>query len=491
MIRYRPVLLAAAAAAVMALAACGGGDDGGNASDTSGESAQNAPAPTRGGQITVLEELGFAGAWPSGLDPATNTNGAANQSYMASIYGQLFKLVEGGKVVGELAESGTLSDDGKTFTIKLRDGVKFSDGSPFDAETVKWNIDRSLASPCTCNPKRNWPPMEKEAVTAPDAKTVELHFKAPYAAVDRSFIAANVNWIASKTAFEKQGERDFKIHPVGAGPFKVVQNSPSSQLVVERNPGYYRNDRPYLDKLTFKSIGSDQAAYQAILAGQADAYEGMSTPALVDQAAKQQNLTVTQMLSTSPYVIQLNTQAPPFDDKKARDAIYYATDTEAIRSGLFKNRYPNSQTFTGPGGLFHKEKVPARSTCSSRSRRRRRCRASGRRPASRRRSSPTTSPGSSRRSAASGRRCCRPREPGTRRPASASRSASRPSRRSPASRTPSWTSSSPRRRARCRTPSARSSTTKPASSSATSPTRRSCSRSRRRISHGRACTGRG
>jgi peptide/nickel transport system substrate-binding protein len=358
--RIRPVVLAALAAAVTALAACGGGDDGGgNASDTSsGDAAQNAPAPQRGGQITVLEELGFAGAWPSGLDPATNTNGAANQAYMASIYGQLFKLVEGGKVVGELAESGTLSGDGKTFTIKLRDGVKFSDGSPFDAETVKWSIDRSLASPCTCNPKSNWPPMEKEAVTAPDPKTVELHFKAPYAAVDRSFIAANVNWIASKTAFEKQGERDFKINPVGAGPFKVVQNAPSSQLVLERNPTYFRKDRPYLDKLTFKSIGGDQAAYQAILAGQADAYEGMSTPALTDQASKQSNLTVTQMLSTSPYVIQLNTTAPPFDDKKARDAIYYATDAEAVRSGLFKNKYPNSQTFTGPGGLFHKDKVP-------------------------------------------------------------------------------------------------------------------------------------
>jgi peptide/nickel transport system substrate-binding protein len=364
MTRYRPVLLAVALAAVTALAACGGGDDdgGGNAADTSGGGAQNAPAPKRGGEITVLEELGFAGAWPSGLDPATNTNGAANQPYMASIYGQLFKLVEGGKVVGELAESGTRSEDGKTFTIKLRQGVKFTDGSPFDAETVKWAIDRALASPCTCNPKRNWPPMEKPAVTAPDPTTVELHFSAPYAAIDKSFIAANVNWIPSKTAFEKLGEREFKIKPVGAGPFKVVSNSPSSQLVVERNPDYFNKDRPLLDKITFKSIGSDQAAYQAILAGQADAYEGISTPALVDQAAKQPNLTVTQMLSTSPYVIQLNTMIPPFDDQKARDAIYYATDTEAIRSGLFKNRYPNSQTFTGPGGLFHKDTVPGYKT---------------------------------------------------------------------------------------------------------------------------------
>jgi peptide/nickel transport system substrate-binding protein len=240
--------------------------------------------------------------------------------------------------------------------------VKFSDGSPFDAATVKWNFDRSLASPCTCNPKSSWPKLEEPAVTTSGEDTVEIHFTAPFAAVSRSFISANLNWIASKTAFDKAGEKAFKQKPVGAGPFTVVSNSPSNQLVLQRNPGYFREGRPYLDKITFKSIGGDQAAYQAMQAGQADAYEGISTPALVDQASKQPNLTTTQMLSTSPYVIQLNTEIAPFDDQKARDAIYYATDAEAIRKGLFNNRYPNSQTFTGPGGLFHKETVPGYKT---------------------------------------------------------------------------------------------------------------------------------
>jgi len=360
--RFKPVTFGVLSAFVIALSACGGG--GGNAADDSSgnNGADNPPAAKSGGEITVLEDSGFAGAWPAGLDPATNTNGAANQPMMDTIYGQLFKLVEGGKIEGELAESSTLSSDGKTFTIKLRPGVKFTDGSPFDAETVKWNFDRSLASPCTCNPKSSWPKLENPAVTTSGTDTVELHFTAPFAAIERSFISANINWIASKTAFEKMGEKAFKQKPVGAGPFTVVSNSPSNQLVLQKNPDYFREGRPYLDKITLKSIGGDQAAYQALLAGQADAYEGMSTPALVDQAAKQQNLTTTQMLSTSPYVIQLNTSKPPFDDQKARDAIYYATDTEAIRKGLFNDRYPTSQTFTGPGGLFYKPTVPGYKT---------------------------------------------------------------------------------------------------------------------------------
>jgi peptide/nickel transport system substrate-binding protein len=356
MSRVKPALVAVLTASAVAMAACGGGG-GGNAADPSNDASADVPPPQKGGSITVLQELGFAGAWPAGLDPATNTNGAANQAYMASIYGQLFKMDEKAQVVGSLAQDGTLSDDGKTFTITLRDGVKFSDGSPFDAETVKWNMDRSLKSPCTCNPKSNWPPMADPAVTA-EGNTVVLHFTAPYAAIKASFIAANVNWVASKSAFEKMGEDAFKQKPVGAGPFKVVSNDPSSQLVLERNPTYFEQGKPYLDKLTFKSIGDDQAAYQAIVAGQADAYEGISTPTLVDQAAKQPNLTTTQMLSTSPYNIQLNTSAPPFDDKKAREAIYYATDGPAIGKGLFNDRYPTVQSFTGPGGLFYEAKVP-------------------------------------------------------------------------------------------------------------------------------------
>jgi peptide/nickel transport system substrate-binding protein len=360
--RFKPVFVAALLAGLTALAACGGGSGGGNASTTSGTSGEKAPPPKAGGQITVLEDSGFAGSWPAGLDPATNTNGAANQPFMDTIYGQLFKLVEGGKVVGELAQSGTVSPDGKTFTIKLRPGVKFTDGSPFDAATVKWNFDRSLASPCTCNPKSFWPKLENPWVTTSGSDTVKIHFTAPFAAINRSFISANVNWIASKTSFEKMGEKAFKQKPVGAGPFTVVSNSPSNQLVVKKNPGYFRTGHPYLDQITFKSIGGDQAAYQALQAGQADAYEGISTPALTDQASKQPSLTVTQMLSTSPYVIQLNTETPPFNDKKARDAVYYATDTEAIRKGLFNNRYPTVQSFTGPGGLFFKPTVPGYKT---------------------------------------------------------------------------------------------------------------------------------
>jgi peptide/nickel transport system substrate-binding protein len=337
---------------VVALAACGSKSTNSstNASTSGGSSTT---AAKKGGSITVLEDSAFAGAWPAGLDPATNTNGAANQPYMNSIYGQLFRLDEQGKIVNELATGYTFENGGKTVKLKLRQGVKFSDGTPFDADAVVFNIKRDLKSTCTCRP--TWP---VKSVTAEGTDTVVLNFTAPFAAVIPSFIDSNANWTASPTALKKMGERAFRLKPVGAGPFKVVSNKLSSELVLARNPTYWKTGKPLLNGLTFKSVGGDQAAYQALLAGQAQAYEGMSTPQLVQQAGKNPKLKVTQQLSTSPYFMQLNTKIPPFNNIKAREAIYYASDSEAIRSHIFNNMYESTQGFTGPGGKFYEPKVP-------------------------------------------------------------------------------------------------------------------------------------
>ncbi|MGH3322511.1 MAG: ABC transporter substrate-binding protein [Streptosporangiaceae bacterium] len=351
--RMKLAALVGVAGASILLAACGSGTSGGSESSNAGSTT-----PQRGGSLTVLEGGSFAGAWPTGLDPATNTTGGGNLTQMDAIFGQLFYLGEDGKVHGGLATGHTFADGGKTVTISLRKGVKFQDGTLFDAEAVAWNFKRDLKSPCSCSPRDAWPPLTSRGITTPDDHTVVLHFTRPYAAVIHSFLGSNANWIASPTALKKMGEKKFKIKPVGAGPFEVVSDTLSSQLVLKRYDGYWKEGRPYLDKLTFKSIGGDQPAYQALLAGQAQAYEGMVTTPLIEQAQKNDRLTVTMEPPTSPYVIQLNTKAPPFDKKLAREAIYYATNTEAIRTHLFNGLYPAAQSFTAPGGLFYKPKVP-------------------------------------------------------------------------------------------------------------------------------------
>lgn len=309
-----------------------------------------ASGPKHGGSLTVLEGSGYAGNWP-GLDPATDTDGAANQSYMDAIYGELFQLEAGGKTVGDLATGYSFANGGKTVNITLRQGVKFSDGTPFNAAAVVYNWKRDLAATCTCKPVFLSPPTI--TMTGPYSVSLTLSY------VDAPFINAlqgNVfNWIASPTAIKKLGAKAFALKPVGAGPFTVVSDTPDSELVLAKNPAYWQNGLPYLHNLTFKSVAGDQQALTAMEAGSGQAYEGMSTPQLV--SAFKAKFQTTAEPSTSPYDIQLNTKIAPFNNKLAREAIYYATDAALLDKGLFQDTYPPGESFTAPAGLFYQQTV--------------------------------------------------------------------------------------------------------------------------------------
>jgi peptide/nickel transport system substrate-binding protein len=347
------VLLSAAT-----LAACSSGSSGsgGAASGASaGPSAtvgtQNSTTPKAGGSFTMLEETGLTGAWPTGLDPATDGNGSANQSYLDAIYGNLFELGANGQTIDDLATGYTISADSKTVTIELRHGVTFSDGTPFNAAAVAFNFKRDIAS--TVGDKPNWP---VSSITTSGDYDVLIHLTEPYAPIINTFHDSNVNWIVSPTALSKMGENAFKLNPVGAGPFTVVSDTVSSELALKKNPHYWEPGQPYLNTLTFKSVASDEAALETMEAGGVDGYEGMQTPQLVSAFEKQFN--VLDVPSTSPYVIQLNTAIAPFNNLNAREAVYYATDTNLIDQRLFGSLHPVTQGFTAPNGLFYEQDVP-------------------------------------------------------------------------------------------------------------------------------------
>ncbi|MGE5135349.1 MAG: ABC transporter substrate-binding protein [Gemmatimonadota bacterium] len=335
------------AAIALTAAACG---SGGGSSSTGGSTGASG-TPKQGGSLTVLEGSGFAGQWPAGLDPATNTNGAANQPYMDSIYGQMFELGSGGKIIPDMATGYTITNGGKTYTLTLRPGVKFTDGTPFNAQAVVWNIQRDLKSACTCKPL--WPVTSVKAI---GSDKVQINLATVYAPMIDSFIDSNADWIASPTAVQKLGEQAFRLHPVGAGPFIVTSNTPNSVMVLKKNPHYWKTGHPFLNQLTFKSVSSDEAAYEAMLAGEGQVYEDMSTPALLKQAG--QHFHVQNELSTSPYDLQFNTAIPPFNNIKARQAIYAATNFTPILQHIFQNLYPQTQSFTAPGGICYQPKVP-------------------------------------------------------------------------------------------------------------------------------------
>jgi len=367
----RTACLAGAAALVLtAAAAC---SSGGGSSASSSPSVQTsnssikAPPAKAGGALTVLEGKGFSGDWPLGFDPATNTTGSADQDYYNAVYGQLFELGDNGKLIYDLATGYQYSNGNKTVTIDLRPGVKFSDGTPLTADVVKWNWTRDLESSCTCaaewvvartNPKVTTSAPAASVIKVINPTTIQVNLAIPDGAFINQMFDSIPNWIISENSFNKMGEKAFAQLPVGAGPFIMVSDSYSNQIVMKKNPTYWQAPQglPYLDNLTFKSVSGDEAAYEAMLAGEGQVYTDMSTPQLLTES--QQHFDVLNQLGTSPYDLQLNTAVAPFNNPKARQAIYAMTNFAPILQNIFKNAYPVVQGFTGPGGICYQASVP-------------------------------------------------------------------------------------------------------------------------------------
>ena len=377
------VILSLGLSTIACAAGGGGGDD-----DATGGGDGEAQS---GGSVTTLLDAGFSGGWNTGLDPATSNTVGANLPQNSAIFGGLFTLEadeDGGNagIVDNQAESHEWSDDDLTLTIKLREGVTFTDGTPLNAEAVVWNWIRALNSGSTGTPRlqlnlglpapelsqefldslyaalpadvdRNLVQQHLGTIRAVDDLTVSITLAAPDGSFVNGFPTSSLNLIASPTAYAEQGGDDFKQNPVGAGPFIITSNTLSERLELEKNPEYFKDGLPYLDTLNFQSVLGDQVLYQTLQAGQGDVIEGMANINLIQEAEGNSDVGVFPGVPTSPYVIQLNTRKPPFDDIKAREAIYYATDFEAINKGLFKDTGEMSQSFTASGGLFYNPEV--------------------------------------------------------------------------------------------------------------------------------------
>jgi peptide/nickel transport system substrate-binding protein len=354
---------------VIVAAACSSGGSTGSTSPTStaGTSIQNSQ-PKHGGSITVLEGKGYSGDWPYGLDPATNVDAIPNQDMMEAIYGQLFMLGTNGKIEPDLATGYSFSSNAENVTITLRKGVKFSDGTPFNAQAVIYNWNRDFGplgqkagiSPtwdvARTNPKDPTSTPVAGAYVATGPYTIVVHQDVPNAAFIDQLFDSITTWIGSPTAIAKMGEEAFAKSPVGAGPFTVVSDTYSSEIVVKANPTYWDTGEPYLDQITFKTVSNDETALETMLSGGAQVYEDLGTTALIPEA--QQHFQVLDQPGTSPYDLQLNTAIAPFNNPKAREAIYAATDFAPILQHIFGNRYPVVEGFTGPGGICYQPTVP-------------------------------------------------------------------------------------------------------------------------------------
>lgn len=330
------------------LAACGSN----NAKSTSNNSTSTGSAgAAHGGNVTVLvntSELNW-----TGLDPATAKDYGLDIPYIDAIFGGLFLESPSDKIVPDLASGYKLLNNATELQIFIRHGVKFQDGTPLTAQAVAFNIKRDLNPKNACICDSNFP---VKSVTTPNTYTVDLQLSHPDGAIVQAFIDQEPNSIASPTALQKMGEKQFSLTPVGAGPFKVVSDSYNSELKLEKYSGYWQKGMPHLNSITFKGIANDSSGYDALVSGEAQAYMGLSTYSLVKTVSKKFH--VNPLANTQTYVIQLNTKIAPFNNIEARKAIYYATNAAAIDKSIADGAYALSESPTGPAGLFYEPKVP-------------------------------------------------------------------------------------------------------------------------------------
>jgi peptide/nickel transport system substrate-binding protein len=230
------------------------------------------------------------------------------------------------KVVPDLAESWSISKDGRTYTLKLRHGVKFHDGSEFTSKDAKASYDKIINPPAGVASNRKGEYVDVEAVQAPDAYTIVFRLKWPSASFLNS-LASPWNWIYKADILAKD-MRWYETHVMGTGPFLFVEHVKGSHWVGKRNPNYWDKGKPYLDGYRAIFI-TDSAAQVAAIRGERAhiQFRGFS-PAERDTlvAALGPKITVQESAWNCVILVAMNHDKKPFDDRRVRKALTLAID---------------------------------------------------------------------------------------------------------------------------------------------------------------------
>ncbi len=235
----------------------------------------------------------------------------------------LFQTPEG-KLEPRLASKYVISDDGKTWTLHLRKGVKFSDGTDFNADAVVLSWQRIL-DPKMKVPLRFAVSMVKEAVKVDD-HTVQLKLKYPFAPLAPT-LSLTIASVISPAAIKKYGE-DVRQHPVGAGPFMLKEWVKGDRIVLVRNENYF-GKKPTVAKITLKIVPEAATREAMLRAGQLDiCYK--PTPSNVAALKVDPKIQVEMPLDTRTIYIGMNSQKGPTTNKLVRQAFNYAVDKKAI-----------------------------------------------------------------------------------------------------------------------------------------------------------------
>jgi glutathione transport system substrate-binding protein len=281
-----------------------------------------------------------------------DANDTLSQAMAKSFYEGLYGFDKDMKMIPVLAESYEAAKDGLTYTFKLRKGIKFHDGTDFNAEAVKANFDR-VTNPE--NKLKRYGLYSNIAKTeAVDAYTVRFTLKTPFSAFINN-LAHPSGVIISPAALKQYGSKDVAFHPVGTGPFKFVEWKSTDYLKVAKFDGYWQKGLPKVDTITWKPVVDNNS--RAALMQTGEAHFTFPVPyELADVLKAKPDLELVAAPSIVLRYLSMNTQQKPFDNPKVRQAIAYAINKEALAKVAF-NGYAAPAEGIVPEGVEYADKI--------------------------------------------------------------------------------------------------------------------------------------
>jgi len=301
---------------------------------SSQQSSEQSEGTNESGRNTIVVGLE---AEPTTLDAHQMSDYNSSRTAM-EVYDQLVQFKdESTELEPDLAEKWDVSDDGLEYTFYLKQDVTFHDGTPFNADAVKFSFERQIDPNHPFHDTGQYAYAEftfgtVDKIEVIDDFTVKITLKEAFAPF-LSNLAMHAASIVSPTAVREYGA-DFSMNPVGTGPFKFVSWDPGVEVVLEKNPDYFKG-APEIDQLIFKPITEAQTRLAELEAGNIDLIVSVP-PDDLERLRSDENLQVVEQAGMHTWWTAFNTQKEPFNNVKVRQAVSYAINKEAIVDGILQ-----------------------------------------------------------------------------------------------------------------------------------------------------------
>jgi peptide/nickel transport system substrate-binding protein len=278
-----------------------------------------APALAQPTDITLGMQLE-----PPNLDPTAGAAAAIDEVVYANLFEGLTRFASDGSIQPALARSWEVSEDGLAWTFELVEGATFHDGTAFDAEDVRFSLDRARAEDGANAQKPLFEAIERVEVV--DPATVRLHLSRP-----EGNLPWNLAWGDAVIVAPESAETN-ATRPVGTGPFRFAEWRKGDSVTLERNPDYW-GEPAALERATFKFISDPTAAFAAMMAEDLDAFPAFPAPELMAQFEADPRFAVAIGSTEGETILAMNNARAPLDDPRVREAVALAVDREEIIEG--------------------------------------------------------------------------------------------------------------------------------------------------------------